>query len=302
MKDSYSFDIDDEGPGGCPTKRTGTPTSASSIGWVWSTSSSVATAGAMGGSRSEEFLGIATNGEGRVRPLGRRVRRQRRGRHHTGAGNPLTRRMPPRHTSEANPGHPDHRVPGGTPEHTPRPVRSGMDCGGHAQERPGGPADILTARAKPFAVGGSRRSGSRRQAALEAQLSPAEVGGIHRRGLRQTPGSGQGIHRPGRARRIQHHRNSLPRRSARRRWNVLGDRRETSRAPMSWTSSLAVTSRRTGRSKQAEVSPPADLAAGRLRTVGDRAARYRTRAHLPARLEVCCRARAFRCSTPTASG
>ena len=81
MKDSYSFDVDRRGPGGSPTRRTATAYIKifDRLGFDYVIVK--ATSGAMGGSKSEEFLATAENGEDTyVRCTHLRLRRQRRGR------------------------------------------------------------------------------------------------------------------------------------------------------------------------------------------------------------------------------
>ena len=81
MKDSYSFDIDEAGlAASYEAHRAAYIRIFDRLGLDYVMVH--ATAGAMGGSPSEEFLAVAENGEDDLRPLTRRLRGQRRGRRH----------------------------------------------------------------------------------------------------------------------------------------------------------------------------------------------------------------------------
>ena len=136
MKDSYSFDTTDEGlDASYAAHREAYVRTFDRLGFDYVIVK--ATSGAMGGSKSEEFLAKAEVGEDTyVRCSTLRLRRQRRG----GAG-PCARargvRRRARGARRADPRHPDHRHAGGVPQREVPPRRPALAQRRHAQERPG---------------------------------------------------------------------------------------------------------------------------------------------------------------------
>ena len=174
MKDSYSFDLDDDG--------LRSPTTRHREAYIRDLRPARAAvrhrrrmSGAMGGSASEEFLAAARRRRGQLRRAARlRLRRQHRG----GA----TRRRPPRPRPTAPAAHvedtpetPTIADPRRPPQRPGRPATAGpaLDVGRHAQERAGDGAPTRTAR-PPARIGvpGDREVDLKR---LEAQLEPAQV-------------------------------------------------------------------------------------------------------------------------------
>jgi prolyl-tRNA synthetase len=124
MKDAYSFDIDDAGlEASYLAQRGAYERIFTRLGLEYVIVA--ATSGAMGGSRSEEFL----------RPLARRLRSQRRGRHDDSPRRDRRHRSPggPR---RGDPRHPDHRVSRRARQRrAPACRRSRVDRRGHPEER-----------------------------------------------------------------------------------------------------------------------------------------------------------------------
>ena len=95
-----------------------------------------AMSGAMGGSKSEEFLATAENGEDTyVRCTNCGLRGQRRGRAGAGAAGAGLTDAPGR-PRRGHAGHPHHRDPRRPSTRTPPPRRPRLDGRGHAEERP----------------------------------------------------------------------------------------------------------------------------------------------------------------------
>ena len=98
MKDAYSFDIDDEGlDASYQAQRAAYQRIFERLGLEYVIVA--ATSGAMGGSRSEEFLTPTRDRRGHVRAVRGRLRGQRRGRHDGRPGRAAARTTRPRRTS-----------------------------------------------------------------------------------------------------------------------------------------------------------------------------------------------------------
>ena len=194
MKDSYSFDVDDAGlEASYQLHRDAYIRIFDRLGFDYVIVAAMS--GAMGGSRSEEFLATAENGEDTyVRCTQLRLRRERRGR--AGAGprrGAVRRRRPPPHVEDT----PD------TP--TIETLVNHLNEAFPREDRPWAAGDTLKnvivmlvhpdGTREPLAIGlpGDRDVDEKR---LEAQVHPAEVAGVRRGGLRRQPGAGQGLHRP----------------------------------------------------------------------------------------------------------
>ena len=206
MKDSYSFDVDDEAFTRVVRTRTARPTSGSSTGSGFDYVIVSAMSGAMGGSASEEFLATAENGEDtyvrctncdyaanveavRVPVPDRHAVRRRAGRARRG------------HT-----GHADHRDAGRAPA-TRRFARDDRDVDrrGHAEERGGRRCAHPDGTREPLAIGvpgdrevdaqaarRRRSSRPRSQAFTEEDFAPAPGAGARatsgrRRWARRAP-------------------------------------------------------------------------------------------------------------------
>ena len=264
MKDSYSFDVDAAGlDKSYQLHREAYVRIFDRLGFHYVIVEAMA--GAMGGSKSEEFLATAEVGEDTyvhctscgyaanveavrvpapdARRLGRRAGRARRG----------------------HPRHPDDRDARRPPQRA-LPAR-GPSVGGrrHAQER------RRDARApRRHARAARHRRARRPRGRREASRRAGRAGrgrGLHRGRLRRQPGARQGLHRPRRARARGHDRHPLPARPARRRGHPLGHRRQRRRASTSSTSSPAATSRPTAPSRPPRCAPatPARTATTRSR-------------------------------------
>ncbi len=137
MKDSYSFDVSDAGlDASYAAHRAAYIKTFDRLGFDYVIVK--ATSGAMGGSKSEEFLASSAVGEDTyVRCDQLRLRRQRRGRAGAATGGGVVRgragralRVDARHPHDPDAGGPPQRR---VPARGPRLAR-----GGHPQERPGG--------------------------------------------------------------------------------------------------------------------------------------------------------------------
>ena len=185
----------------------------------------------MGGSKSEEFLATAENGEDTyVRCTHLRLRRQRRGRRRCAPPEPGAVRRRARRPRRADPGHAHHRRRWSTTSTTKFP----------REDRPWDAGDTLKnvlvvlkhpdGTREPIAIGlpGDREVDEKR---LEGQLEPTEVEPFDEADFAQAPLAGQGLHRPRRAGGEERVRHPLPRRPARRRGHPLGHRRRRRRQP-----------------------------------------------------------------------
>ena len=119
MKDSYSFDVDDAGlDKSYAAHRDAYIRIFDRLGLEYVIVSAMS--GAMGGSKSEEFLHPTRDRRGHLRPLARRLRGQRRGRHHRRPGRDPARGAA-RGPRRGHPRHPDDRDAGrGGPAAVPR--------------------------------------------------------------------------------------------------------------------------------------------------------------------------------------
>ena len=135
MKDSYSFDLDEAGlDKSYQLHRDAYVRIFDRLGFHYVIVQAMA--GAMGGSKSEEFLATAENGEDTyVRCTQLRLRRQRRGR--AGAGTGCRRRVRrARRARRGHPRHPDDRHARGTPQRRVPACRPAVvDRGRHVEER-----------------------------------------------------------------------------------------------------------------------------------------------------------------------
>ncbi len=133
MKDAYSFDVDDAGlDAAYQRQREAYQRIFTRLGLEYVIV--CAMSGAMGGSRSEEFLMPTPIGEDTFVRSPRRVRRERRGGHHPGARGAAVRRRTGG-ARRGHPGHPDHRHARRARQRALRAARPALDRGGHAQER-----------------------------------------------------------------------------------------------------------------------------------------------------------------------
>ena len=236
MKDSYSFDVDDEGlQASYDAHRVAYLRIFERLGMDYRIVSAVS--GAMGGSASEEFLAPTPTGEDTyvactscdyaanveacdcAPPSRRDPARSRRSRCST----PLTRRPSSRSSRAADLGHDVDAAQ--TLKNVVLQLRN-----------PDGTTELLV-----VGVPGDRDVDLKR---LEANVFPAEVEPFER--LRQAPGAGQRLHRPAGAARLKIRYVVDPRVIAR---HGLGDRRQRAGQARASTSSWAATS-----------SPPASIA------------------------------------------
>ncbi len=225
MKDSYSFDIDDEGLQRSYDRhreayiktfeRLGLPTVIVS-----------AMSGAMGGSASEEFLTPLEVGEDTyVRCSSCDYAANTEAFNVTVpdavALDGLAGRQRGRHPEHAD--DPDIRRPS---QRSPRPGthRSAVDCGGHDEERD---RQVAPPRRHHRATGDrcARRSRGRHEAARGAGRA-GRGRGVRRGRLRPQRGAGEGLHRTRRARHRRQLGDPLPDRSTDRRGHALGHRRQ----------------------------------------------------------------------------
>ena len=229
MKDSYSFDVDDAGLDASYQKhRDAYMRIFDRLGFEYVIVK--ATSGAMGGSKSEEFLAKADVGEDTyVRCTNVRLRRQRRGR--AGA------RCPPRcRTTTRRPRTPSRRRTRPTIETLVDHLNEKFP----RDDRPWAAADTLKnvlvvlkhpdGTREPVAIGvpGDREVDQKR---LEGQLEPTEVEPFDEAEFEKFPALAKGYIGPGVLGEEQRHRHPLPRRSPGRRGDPLGDRRRRRRQP-----------------------------------------------------------------------
>ena len=228
MKDSYSFDVDDAGlDASYQAHRDAYIRIFDRLGFDYVIVK--ATSGAMGGSKSEEFLARADVGEDTyVRcsrcdyaanveavsvpaPAPRAVRRRAR----------RPRGGDARHAHDRDPGRP--------PQREVAARRPALDRRRHAQER----ARRAQARRRHPRAPGDRRP-RRPRDRPQAARGPARAhrGRAHGRGRdAQAPDAGEGLHRPRRARLGGHLGHPLRRRPPRRRGHPMGHRRQRRRLP-----------------------------------------------------------------------
>jgi prolyl-tRNA synthetase len=192
MKDSYSFDLTDEGLAESYAKHRDAYIKIFDrlgLGYVIVSAMS----GAMGGSASEEFLAESETGEDTFRPRPRRIRRERRGGHHARAPRAAGRRQAAR-AGAPHARYPDDRDAGRLPERRgPRPDLHAADTLKNVLIKtrlPGADGWELLAVGVP----GDREVDMKRlEAALFARRGRAVGGGR----LRGAPVPRQGVHRPG---------------------------------------------------------------------------------------------------------
>ena len=228
MKDSYSFDIDDAGlDASYQAHRDAYVRIFDRLGFDYVIVK--ATSGAMGGSKSEEFLARADVGEDTyvrcstcdyaanveavsVRaPASRAVRRRAR------------------RPRGGDARHPDHRDAGRPPQREVAPRRPALDRRRHPQERP---RRAQARRRHPRAAGDRRPRRPRDRP--EATRGPARAhrGRAHGRGRdAQAPDPREGLHRSRRARLRGHLGHPLRRRPPDRRGHPMGHRRQRRRLP-----------------------------------------------------------------------
>ncbi len=198
MKDSYSFDVDDAGlEASYQRHRDAYIKTFDRLGLGYVIVSAMS--GAMGGSRSEEFLQPTEVGEDTfVRCTDLRLRREHRGGQHAGPHRRGTGTDVPAAHVEDTPDTPTiDTLVAVANERFARPERAWTA------------ADTLKnvvvtlvhpdGTREPLCVGvpGDRDVDLKR---LEAAMAPAEVDVVHRGRLRPSPRPGQGLHRPRRAR------------------------------------------------------------------------------------------------------
>ena len=227
MKDSYSFDVSDAGlDASYAAHREAYIRTFDRFGFDYVIVK--ATSGAMGGSRSEEFLASSPVGEDtyvrcttcdyaanveavQVRAARRRAVRRRPGRARRG-----------------HPGHPDDPDAGRPPQRRLPPRRPSVERRRHPEERAG---RAQARRRHPRAAGD--RPARRPRGRPEAPRGDAGADrgrGDGRDGVRATPPD-QGLHRSRRAGRGDQVRHPLPARPARGRGHPLGHRRRRARQP-----------------------------------------------------------------------
>ena len=240
MKDSYSFDIDEAGlDKSYQLHRDAYVRIFDRLGFHYVIVQAMA--GAMGGSKSEEFLATAENGEDTY------VRCTNCGY----AANVEAVRVPVPDAVDAS------GVPAAHVEDTPDtptidtlvahlesalpPLRrAALGRLGHAEERA---RRARAPRRHPRAAG--HRPARRPRGRREAARRPGRAGhrrGLRREGLRGQPRAGEGLHRARRARHREGVRHPLPARPPGQRGHGVGDRRRRVRAATSSTSSRAATS------------------------------------------------------------
>ena len=198
MKDSYSFDLDEAGlEKSYQLHRDAYVRIFDRLGFHYVIVQAMA--GAMGGSKSEEFLATAENGEdtyvrcancgyaANVEAVRVPVPDRRR------------RLGPARRARRGHPRHPDHRDARRPPQRgLPALGRARLDRGRHPEERR---RHARPPRRHPRAA--RHRAGRRPRRRREAARRPGRAGarrGLRREGLRPLPDAGQGLHRPRRAR------------------------------------------------------------------------------------------------------
>ena len=220
MKDSYSFDIDEAGlDKSYQLHRDAYVRIFDRLGFHYVIVQAMA--GAMGGSKSEEFLATAENGEDTY------VRCTSCGY----AANVEAVRVPVPDAVDAS------GVPAAHVEDTPDTptidtlVATSRSAFPRADGRPWAAADTLKnvivvlvhpdGTREPLAIGlpGDREVDEKR---LGAQVEPADGRGVRREGLRRQPDAGQGLHRPRRARQRAGVRHPLPARPAGQRGHGAG--------------------------------------------------------------------------------
>ena len=255
MKDSYSFDIDDDGLDvSYQRHRDAYIKTFERLGMPFVIVSALS--GAMGGSASEEFLapietgedtfvrcpscGYAANVEAvRIAPAA--DDRSTACPQQSSTTRP-TRRRSPRSSTTSTPA-----------TISPAADRPSVDRRRHAEERR---RDASPSRRHPRAAGDRRaRRPRRRHQAAGGGRAAGRAGAVRRRGLRPLPDARQGLHRPGRARRVVVVGHPLPRRSAGRHRDGVGHRRRPRRQPRRSGSSPGGTSPPTARSTSPTSSP-----------------------------------------------
>ena len=224
MKDSYSFDLDDEGLASVLRARTATPTADLRPARASTTGSSSPCPGAMGGSASEEFLAPAPCRRGHLRGTAR-----------TATTRPTPRRSPsPRPRRDATGARPA-AARCSTPR-TPRRSRRWSPTSTsttavrhrrrHAEERRGQGRHARLREVETLVVGvpGDREVDLKR---LEATLAPGERRQlVEAEDFARPPRPGPRLHRPAGPARPRH---PLPRRPPRGRRHRLGHRRQRAR-------------------------------------------------------------------------
>ena len=295
MKDSYSFDIDDDAfLRSYEAHREAYVRIFDRLGLDYVIVAAMS--GAMGGSASEEFLARAEVGEDTyVRCTNCDY-----------AANVEAVRVPvpadipyddaPAAHAEQTPDTPtietlvDHLN-----EKFPRDDRP-WTAGRHAQERD----RAARAPRRPARAAGDRRA-RRPRRRPEAARRPGRTGRgarVRRGGVRQEPRAGEGLHRSRGARRDRHGQDPLPARPAHRARHALGDRSERRRQPRDRPGGRA---RLRGRRRDRGRRHPRRRRLPQLRPRARVGARHRDGPHLPARHASTPTRSISRCSTRTAS-
>ena len=296
MKDSYSFDIDEAGlDKSYQLHRDAYVRIFDRLGFHYVIVQAMA--GAMGGSKSEEFLATAENGEDTY------VRCTNCGY----AANVEAVRVPVPDAVDAS------GVPAAHVEDTPDTptidtlVAHLESAFPRSDGRAWAAADTLKnvlvmlvhpdGTREPLAIGlpGDREVDEKR---LGAQVEPADRGGLRREGLRGQPDPGQGLHRPRRARHREGVRHPLPARPAGQRGHRVGDRRRRARPPRHRPRRRAATSPPTAPSRPprcATATPARRAGTGWSRRAASRWATSSSSARSTPRRST------SRCSTRTAS-
>ena len=229
MKDSYSFDVSDEGlDASYAAHREAYIRTFDRFGFDYVIVK--ATSGAMGGSKSEEFLAQQRRRRGHLRALHQlRLRRQRRGRRRCARPPPCRTTMRPAAHAEETPDTPtietlvDHlneKLPARRPP---------LERRRHPEERL-----VVLKHAdgtrEPLAIGlpGDREVDQKR---LEGMLEPTEVEAMDEAEFAKHPALVKGYIGPRRAGGEAGVRHPLPARPPRRRGHALGHRRRRARQP-----------------------------------------------------------------------
>ena len=218
MKDSYSFDVSDEGLAAAyRAHRDAYERIFTRLGFEYRIVFAVS--GAMGGSASEEFLAPT--------PVGEDTFVQCEGCDYAANTEAVEIAGPPAQDPSRAPaergaghaGHADHRVP----RHADESARPSDHGGGHAEERC--PQDATARLADVGAARGRCAGRPRRRPETPRRAARSGRGRCRRRGRPRGPaGAGEGVYRPADPRRPR--RGALPGRSAGRAGHGLGHRRE----------------------------------------------------------------------------
>ena len=198
MKDSYSFDVDDDGlDASYQPHRDAYIRIFDRLGFDYVIVKAMS--GAMGGSKSEEFLAKADVGEDTyVRCTTLRLRRQRRGGRRSRPPAPVPYDDAPAAHAEQTPDTPDDRDPGRPPQRDVPPRRPALDGRRTPSRTCWSMLKHPDGTREPLAIGvpGDREVDQKR---LEGQLEPTEVEPFDEAEFAKHPSAGQGLHRPRRA-------------------------------------------------------------------------------------------------------